>query len=283
VTLWRAAEGRDVKRLWPAARSAGVAANLAEFAALASAAPWRVRASERGDGCVLQPWRAHLSILSLRAVWCAAPRLASLVHDAAEVAAGHGFSELLSPLVTERQFEPYAAAGLGVRESVVALQAALGRGVRGRATAKPVALLRDAAPRDAVRLAEIDAVCFDDFWRYGVPELESVMAAERAVVAEDGGVPVGYATVGLHGSSATLGRLAVAPDARRAGIGALLVADALDWARATGALGLSVCTQESNEAALGLYRTTGFAEIAEGYVLGSCPVASARTSGERIH
>ncbi|TLM92968.1 MAG: GNAT family N-acetyltransferase, partial [Actinobacteria bacterium] len=78
-----------------------------------------------------------------------------------------------------------------------------------------------------------------------------------------------YATCGAHGATATLGRLAVSPEARGRGIGAALVAEAARWSAGVGCETLSLCTQSTNEASRALYARLGFVEASERYVLGT--------------
>ena len=57
-----------------------------------------------------------------------------------------------------------------------------------------------------------------------------------------------------------LNDLYVAPEARRIGVGRLLMDRARDFARATGALRLELATARSNAAAQALYRERGYVE-----------------------
>jgi GNAT superfamily N-acetyltransferase len=276
---WRSADAADLRRLWPAARSSGVAASRAEFEALAAMAPWRIRANDAGDGMVLQRWRAHLEYLSLRAAWAPARRTAALVSDAKELGRAHGYTHLLSPLVAHSAFEAYAEAGMELAERIVAYQGTLLQVARSAQEGQRGVSLRAATARDVASLASLDAACFDEFWRYGAPELESVLAVEHVILAEVDGCLAGYATTTVRGSSATLGRLAVHTEHRRRGVGITLVADAASWARTRGALGLAVCTQLANEAARSLYGSAGLVEVREEYAIGVSRLSGAQLSG----
>lgn len=55
-----------------------------------------------------------------------------------------------------------------------------------------------------------------------------------------------------------LNDLFVAPDARRQGLARLLMQEALNFARADGALGVTLSTQKDNHHASALYRDMGF-------------------------
>lgn len=76
------------------------------------------------------------------------------------------------------------------------------------------------------------------------------------------GAVVGFACVTLlldgEENRAELETLAVAPGARRQGVGAALVSGALAWAAAQGGRRLALEVRASNGAALGLYGRMGF-------------------------
>lgn len=72
--------------------------------------------------------------------------------------------------------------------------------------------------------------------------------------------PCGTAFVARHESTAFLHALHVAPDLRRSGLGAALLRKAAMWARDEDATRLALAVGIGNTAALGLYRSLGFAE-----------------------
>lgn len=82
------------------------------------------------------------------------------------------------------------------------------------------------------------------------------------LVAEDGGRVVGW--LELHRSPAqrlehvAILTLAVAPAARRMGVGRTLLRAAYAWCRRVGVLKISLNVRASNEAAVALYRGEGF-------------------------
>lgn len=61
------------------------------------------------------------------------------------------------------------------------------------------------------------------------------------------------------------------PEVRRQGVGALLVATIIDWARATGASSVGLWVTEGNAAAIGLYDKLGFRPTGERQRLPSDP------------
>jgi GNAT superfamily N-acetyltransferase len=92
---------------------------------------------------------------------------------------------------------------------------------------------------------------------------------ERVVAAEsvDDATVIGYVTCALWGSTVTVGRLAVAPDRRRKGIGGALMSDVAQWAQKAGAFTIGLCTQEDNAESRALYSACGLTELPEHYVL----------------
>lgn len=142
------------------------------------------------------------------------------------------------------------------------------RGLANARAATPVTRLRVA------ELVDIEPVEAGDLEPVEAGDFEAVEAgdfAAGAVAAGDrvgfGGVAagarpglVGYALTGRSGRRGYLQRLAVDPAQHRRGIGSALVLDAIRWCRRRGVQRLVVNTQVGNEAALGLYRRTGFIE-----------------------
>lgn len=261
---WRIAKPEELSRLWPAARSAHFVASLTELEDFYAGGPWRVRVSAAGDAMVLARWRAHLDLLAIRALWVADHRVAQLVAEARAAAHAQGFSGVLSPLLARSLHRPYEAVGMAEIEPIVALQGIPGR-IAMRAVMRDELEVRLGRESELERVEAIDAESFDEFWRYGREELETVRTGERLTVAILGGEVVGYATAAIRNSTCTLGRLAVAPQARRAGVGRRLVTDAAMWAATKGAAVFSLCTQESNQASRSLYASCGLFEVEERY------------------
>jgi len=260
----------DVARLWPAVKAAHLMGSAEEFRAFRAAAPWRVRVSDGGDALVVARWREHLDLLAIRGLWSAPHRLAELVEDARAVARAQGFAQVLSPLASASARDAYLGLGMYEVARIVALQASLGPRDAGRAM--PGIRIRLGTSQDLSALADLDARCFGEFWRYGLAELTDSLATERLALAEDenGSGVLGYSTCELYGSTATLGRLAVAPDARRRGVGTALLSDAMSWAQHHGAFAITLCTQAENEPSRALYAGAGFSELPEPYCLAAC-------------
>lgn len=119
---------------------------------------------------------------------------------------------------------------------------------------------------DLSAVLTIDRASFDRFWAL---DRDAFTAAKKATpthryrIALVDGTIAGYAITGRAAQSSFLQRLGVAPEHRGKGIGSQLVIDAMNWAKADGASSMLVNTQTSNENALRLYESLGFALSAE--------------------
>jgi len=78
---------------------------------------------------------------------------------------------------------------------------------------------------------------------------------------------LGYTLCTVSRGAGVLVRLAVARGARRCGVGSALLADAARYVERAGAITLTLCTQETNEASRALYARAGMTEVEERYVL----------------
>jgi ribosomal protein S18 acetylase RimI-like enzyme len=262
----RPATAEECLGVWPAVASDRIFETAEQFSAYCEVAPWKIRVSEKGAAAVLGEWRRHLDVLAMRGVWCAERLVPDVCADAYDVAREHGFARVLSPLLPAVLLGGYLRAGMREYQRIVAIQS-----VPALVThAEPAAgiTLAIAGREDLSELVELDASCFDAFWRYGPVELAELLATERAVVARSGsGELIGYTLATVSRGAATLGRLAVSTEARRRGVGRMLVSDVTDWAISAGAITLGLCTQEDNAASRALYSACGLREIEERYAL----------------
>jgi ribosomal protein S18 acetylase RimI-like enzyme len=123
------------------------------------------------------------------------------------------------------------------------------------------ASLRTAGAADFEAVLAVNAEAFDPFWRYGDATILSwLLTSDHATLAEVDGQVTGFALTSHNPENeyAYLIRLATLPTYRDRGIGKQLVTDALDYARAVGAVGLALNTQASNLVSRGLYESLGF-------------------------
>jgi [ribosomal protein S18]-alanine N-acetyltransferase len=105
---------------------------------------------------------------------------------------------------------------------------------------------------------------------------DALLAGYAAEVAERDGRIVAYGVLMLGPGEAQVLNVSVAPDARREGLGRLVVRRFLDTARQRGAEQVFLEVRVSNTAAIALYRSEGFAEVARrtGYYPPAVPGAA---------
>ncbi len=125
---------------------------------------------------------------------------------------------------------------------------------------------------DPARLAAIHAASFTNPRPWSAREIASLLSDRTTVLIEDA---AGFALGRAVADEAELLTLAVAPDERRRGIGACLLARFLVAARDHGASRVFLEVAADNEAALALYRRHGFFETGRrrGYYRDSPPDA----------
>ena len=124
-----------------------------------------------------------------------------------------------------------------------------------------VVALRDLAPEDLPQVLAIEQSSFSTPWRRNTFEglLRRVDADLIGATAD--GTLVGYAITWTILDQAELGNVAVTPEARRRGVGRMLVEAALRRVRRRGARECFLEVRESNLVARRLYEELGFTAI----------------------
>lgn len=119
--------------------------------------------------------------------------------------------------------------------------------------------LSPAGPEAAQALADLHAQAFDKPW--SAQDISALIggAGAYAVMAQDQ-TPLGMIMSRILFEEAEILTLAVAPDARRRGVGAALVSAAAGLARQGGALSLVLEVGEDNPGAIALYEAAGFVQ-----------------------
>ena len=122
--------------------------------------------------------------------------------------------------------------------------------------------LRDARPTDVTALAAIEVEAFSDPWSTSAfTDVLRMPSARTTVMVNTSDVPVAYCVLMTAADQGELANLAVAKRAHRQGLGAQLLADALDFAQARLVVSVYLEVRESNAAARALYRSKDFREI----------------------
>lgn len=124
---------------------------------------------------------------------------------------------------------------------------------------RPEAPVRLAGLADAELMAAIHAEAFDAGTRWGTDifRLQLALPGVVGLVHEDGGVVL----LRVAADEAEILTLGVAPAARRRGVAALLLSNAIEIARRAGASALFLEVSVLNEAARALYARAGLAEV----------------------
>ncbi|HVW32892.1 MAG TPA: GNAT family N-acetyltransferase [Acidimicrobiia bacterium] len=215
---------------------------------------------QRGERARLASWRsddrvAHLSPTVTR------PLSASFIGACLDRLRARGFTSVVTSALSEPECAGFFRAGFEVQEELELLAHDLNAipEVRHR--------LRRPWRRERARVLVVDTAAFDSFWRLHRGGLEDALGATPTVrfrVHGRGDGLDGYVIGGRGAGTGYVQRLAVHPSARGRGLGRSLVGDVLHWMRRRGAARALVNTQQTNEAALHLYRACGFHTLPEG-------------------
>jgi ribosomal-protein-alanine N-acetyltransferase len=123
-------------------------------------------------------------------------------------------------------------------------------------------MVRAAAESDLAAIHAIECASFGDPWSLeGFRDLVDHPRARLEVAVSAGGDVLGYAVAWYVADESEIANIAVAPGARRSGVGALLLDRILRAAAAFGAKTVFLEVRESNEEARKLYEARAF-EIA---------------------
>ena len=275
----RTATDAEMEAIWPAVSSAHLFSTEEAFREWRDEAPWRFQMNDAGDAVVLERWREHLDVLSIRSMWCPPRRLPDVLDGVRAIASDHGLARVMSPLVDVSAARPYLRTGMEECDRLVALQ---GRVTRVRRSMPPQGVaLRRATPDDIEDIAALERATFDGFWRRGASEIECSIRSDRAVVARTAADLVGYTLSTVSRGAGTLGRLAVAEEARCIGIGRALVADVAAGFERQGVMMMALCTQRANRASRALYAACGLRELPGTLVFAIDPITVDRRGGGR--
>ena len=140
-----------------------------------------------------------------------------------------------------------------------------GRDPRGTRAARAAQVtVRLASAADIDRVSAIEQASFSDPWSWTAFERLVVERDERvhfAVACTADGTVIGYMVAWFVMDEGEIANLAVAPEARGAGIGATLLRTAIAAARTRGVTTLYLEVRSSNSAARALYASHGFTEV----------------------
>jgi ribosomal-protein-alanine N-acetyltransferase len=121
--------------------------------------------------------------------------------------------------------------------------------------------IRPARPADGERLVVIERRCFSDPWSAAAFQDILRSSGGIGVVAERRGEAIGYLVGRVAAAEGEILNLAVAPEARRRGLGQRLLEAGLAALAGQGASEIFLEVRESNQAALALYQRRGFRPV----------------------
>jgi ribosomal-protein-alanine N-acetyltransferase len=125
-------------------------------------------------------------------------------------------------------------------------------------------VIRAATVADVAAIAGLEAEALgDDAWSEGLVHegVAGNLPTIHYLVAERGAEVVAYAVASVAGDIAELQRIAVRPDARRAGLASRLLDEVVELSRAGGADRLLLEVRDTNAGALAFYAARGFVEV----------------------
>ena len=218
----------------------------------------------RGYVCaaVQQPGLAQLSGLGLANGWgleagvdhLLRPLEAALRRDQVDHVLHLGIEQWTVPPLQHQRFD--------TPDYIVSFERAISTAPQTPQHFNPLVELRAPAPDEFEQLADLDHRCFPWPWQLSPEDLINLlMMSSRLVVLDYQGILVGYACTDLAGIQAQIARLAVDPVYHGVGFGRYLLADALDFAAARGALSVTLNTQSYNQASQRLYQGFGFRPV----------------------
>lgn len=122
--------------------------------------------------------------------------------------------------------------------------------------------IRNATGRDLPRILEIERLAFPAPWTLASFQRELTLPFSRILVAlpADSNEVTGFLCRWLIADECHVLNIAVHPDSRRLGVGAVLISEAINEARTTGVDLVTLEVRRSNLAARQLYRKFEFEE-----------------------
>ncbi|MBN1193248.1 MAG: GNAT family N-acetyltransferase [Coriobacteriia bacterium] len=261
---FRDASADEVGRIARTLVAAKLFADAGELQKVHADDPWRIQVGRQGDVAVLGRWRDHLPILSIEALWCPLSAIPDAVLYFLGLAQSRGLTDVVSPPTLVEEMHAYESAGM--HPHTVATTFALTRlGVVGEPVLPAGLTLRSAGHSDIPALLGVDLLCFEPFWRYDERHMVGFCEKGRLAIAEKDGEAVGYTLCTVDGAGGLLGRLCVAPEHRRQGIGTCLLADAVRYVRERGGDRVALSTQTDNMPSRALYRAAHFRDTGRRY------------------
>lgn len=122
-------------------------------------------------------------------------------------------------------------------------------------------------PLELTDVWELDQKCFSPLWQMSYEDILTAyhLSDNCAAIHTEDGLLIGYQICNTLPTGGHLARIAVHPDYQGRGLSKCLMTDLVDNYNATGVKRLTVNTQQSNQVAIRLYESYGFALNGEEY------------------
>jgi ribosomal protein S18 acetylase RimI-like enzyme len=206
-------------------------------------------------------WRGDREVALLSPLPDAPPPSVEFLRRCMEMLAARGFRRVVTGALSPSEQAGFLAAGFGVEQRLHLLAINLSADLP---SVPPGLALGRVSRRRRPDVLEVDRSAFPGFWQFDDAGLRDALRATPSVrfraAFDPAGRIVGYGICGRSGRRGFVQRLAVDPGAQRSGTGRRLLLDGLTWMRRHRVDRAIVNTQVGNEAALALYRQTGFSE-----------------------
>ncbi len=211
----------------------------------------------------ISPWKSHDSSALLTPLTAFEPIKSETILAGIEKSRSIGYKTIYTSALIESETVAFVNLGFRLKEQLYVLQRTT---AAAETAAREKVRLKKPSETDLTEVANLDKLCFDDFWTMDVNallEAESATSRSRfriatSKLAGNHEQIVGYAITGLGNKKGYLQRLAVHPEFQSRGIGQLLVADGLEWLRFWRSNQIFVNTQIKNDKALNFYLKIGF-------------------------
>jgi ribosomal protein S18 acetylase RimI-like enzyme len=206
-------------------------------------------------------WRGNDDVALLNPLPDAPPPSVEFLRRCMDTLAARGFSRVVTGALAPSEQTGFLEAGFGVEQRLHLLAIDL---TVDLPPVPPGLPLRRVGRRRRAEVLAVDGAAFPLFWQFDEAGLRDALRATPSVrfraAIDPAGRIAGYAISGRSGNRGFVQRLAVNPSSQRSGTGRRLLLDGLVWMRRHGVERAIVNTQVGNEAALALYRHTGFQE-----------------------
>lgn len=120
-------------------------------------------------------------------------------------------------------------------------------------------VIRRMTEADLPLVAELEKLCFSEYWSYGTLEAGLYSPFDVYFVLAQGGNVVGYANLRILAGEGEIQRIAVLPEFRRQGEGRKLMDAMVSYARENQVYAITLEVRAGNRAARNLYESYGFA------------------------